>query len=97
MTTKNYRSGTRSPRRKTACWRCGEIHAKEDFVGKHFDKCPNYYDPNYVSEKMPGRDWACGECGFKNFAKRCDCFQCSTRRDDAEGNDGNDQDWSTWY
>ena len=100
MTTRNYRSGTRSPRRKTVCWRCGVIHEKQDFVGKHFDKCPNLYDPNYVPEslleKMPGRDWACEQCGFKNFAKRYDCFQCSTARDDAEEQDGNNQGWSTW-
>ena len=46
---------------------------------------------------MPGRDWNCNNCGFKNFAKRYDCMQCKQQLDVKEEDNDGGQGWGTWY
>ena len=36
-------------------------------------------------DEMPGKDWFCGQCDFKNFARNLKCYQCDLDRPDDRG------------
>jgi len=50
---------------------------------------------------MPGRDWTCKKCEFKNFSRNENCKNCRSPKLDSvtpnEGNDGGGGSDGSWY
>ena len=42
---------------------------------------------------MPGKDWTCNDCGFKNFARRNTCFHCVEEQQDHDHSDHQEDTW----